>query len=600
MRIFKIVIVLIAIFSAQLHVGNAMETMSADEIQAGMTGIAKTVIEGSTIDEFSVEIVGVLNDSPKEEGYILAKVSGDAIDKTGGVLQGMSGSPVYINGKLIGAISGGWKDIDNKLCLITPINEMLKIWNLPDDKNIRQSHVFKFNDSKVKKEDNKNSETNIKENKILESSKLLTGPLMASGFTIDGLQMLNEKLKPFNITAYNVSSGGTGNDIKVNPITLEPGSAIASEIVRGDISLAAIGTVTAVEGDKVLAFGHPFLRRGNVSYFMTDAKIIGTATGVNNGFKIGEPGYTWGLINQDRTMGIAGKIGQMPYVIPLRVQIYDKDLDVQKNYSAQIAYDEEIAPAVSTSVLYNFIDKTIDRSGPGTAKIEFEILTRGIKDKNSAIVRENMFYNLQDIGQLAVAEFFDIMNVLSNNKFNPVDILDVKVKIEVEGTRKTATIIEAKPDKTSAKPGDTVNIALKIKPYRSEEVTKIIPYKIDKNQAKGVLNLEVRGGGLIPLPVLLLKQQGIDIVSEENKNRTLEKIVADFEDSGHNNEVIIDILPPLQQPGENTGVKTSKKVTKIEKTNNSVSQNMPLSDKKVRASTDYIIENVVETAITVI
>ena len=130
MRIFKIVIMLVVIFSAQIGVSNAMETMSANEIQAGMTGIAKTVIEGSTIDEFSVEIVGVLNESPKEEGYILARVSGDAIDKTGGVLQGMSGSPVYINGKLIGAISGGWKDIDNKLCIITPINEMLKIWNL--------------------------------------------------------------------------------------------------------------------------------------------------------------------------------------------------------------------------------------------------------------------------------------------------------------------------------------------------------------------------------------------------------------------------------------------------------------------------------------
>ena len=588
---------LVVIFSAQIGVSNAMETMSANEIQAGMTGIAKTVIEGSTIDEFSVEIVGVLNESPKEEGYILARVSGDAIDKTGGVLQGMSGSPVYINGKLIGAISGGWKDIDNKLCIITPINEMLKIWNLPDDKNIRQSNIFKFNVAEVKKDENKSISADKKEDKILTNSKLLSGPLMASGFTNDGLQMLNDKLKPFNIVAYNVN-GVTGSSSKEQPITLEAGSAIASEIVRGDISLAAIGTVTAVEGDKVLAFGHPFLRRGNVSYFMTDAKIIGTASGVNNGFKIGEPGHAWGLINQDRTMGIAGKIGQMPYVIPLRVQIYDKDLDVQKNYAAQIAYDEEIAPAVSTSVLYNFIDKTIDRNGPGTAKIEFEILTRGIKDKNTAIIRENMFYNLQDIGQLAVAEFFDIMNVLSNNKFNSVDIIDVKVKVEIEGTRKTATIIEAKPDKTTAKPGDTVNIALKIKPYRANEITKITPYKIDKNEPKGVLSLEVRGGGLIPLPVLLLKQQGIDIVSEENKNRTLEKIVADFEESGHNNEVIIDILPPIQQSGLNPNVKIDKKIAKAEK--DSGAQNISLPDKKVRVSTDYIIENVVETAITVL
>ena len=587
MRIIKILVILLAIFSTQIGITNAMSIMPTNEIQAGMVGVAKTVIKGSAIEEFSVEIVGVLNESPKEEGYILAKVSGATIDQTGGVLQGMSGSPVYINGKLIGAISGGWKDIDNKLCIITPIREMLKLWNLPDEKNIRQSNLFKLD-----KNADKVATT------TLTGATSLSGPLMASGFTPAGLELLNEKLKPFAISAYGVSNSVGGNNSKNQAIKLEAGSAIASEIVRGDLSLAAIGTVTAVEGNKVLAFGHPFLRRGNVSYFMSAANIIGTASGLNNGFKIGEPGYAWGLINQDRNMGIAGKIGQMPYIIPLRVQVYDKDLDLQKNYSAQIAYDEEIAPAVSTSVLYNFIDKTIDRSGPGSAKIQFEILTRGIKDKNSAIVRENMFYNLQDIGQLAVAEFFDIMNIISNNKFNTVDIIDVKVKVEIEGNRKTATIIEAKPDKTSVKPGETVNIAVKLKPYRSAEITKVIPYKIDKNQPKGVLNLEVRGGGLIPLPVLLLKQQGIDLVTEENKNKTLEKVVADFENSGRNNEVIIDILPPLPEPGQKPNEKVVKKVIKTE--NKKIEPKATnINDNKVRVSTDYIIENVVETAITI-
>lgn len=319
MRIIKILLILLAIFSTQIGITNAMSIMPTNEIQAGMVGVAKTVIKGSAIEEFSVEIVGVLNESPKEEGYILAKVSGATIDQTGGVLQGMSGSPVYINGKLIGAISGGWKDIDNKLCIITPIREMLKLWNLPDEKNIRQSNLFKLD-----KNADKVATT------TLTGATSLSGPLMASGFTPAGLELLNEKLKPFAISAYGVSNSVGGNNNKNQAIRLEAGSAIASEIVRGDLSLAAIGTVTAVEGNKVLAFGHPFLRRGNVSYFMSAANIIGTASGLNNGFKIGEPGYAWGLINQDRNMGIAGKIGQMPYIIPLRVQVYDKDLDLQK------------------------------------------------------------------------------------------------------------------------------------------------------------------------------------------------------------------------------------------------------------------------------
>ena len=204
-----------------------------------MRGYAKTVIKGVNIETFDVEILGVTG-SDVAGHNILIKASGPLIEKSGGIAQGMSGSPVYIDGRLAGAVAYGKAFSDPNYCFLTPIEEMLKMF---ENYEPRPSVFLPKNT-----------------------------PLMVSGFTDDGVQYLSDKLLPLGLKTYAVP---TGNQDLSN-VPLEPGSSIGVELVRGDLSIGAIGTVTWKDDDtgRILAFGHPFLQRGSADYFMTNAWIF--------------------------------------------------------------------------------------------------------------------------------------------------------------------------------------------------------------------------------------------------------------------------------------------------------------------------------------
>lgn len=600
--------------------GAAPDIMTSDQLSPGMQGYAKTVVEGARIDTFSVEIVGVLNDSGDNDGRIIARVSGDVIDQTGGVLQGMSGSPVYIDGKLIGAISGGWKEIDNRTCIITPIADMLKLWEMPDVKNDRKIEQVDLKETpKTKDESEKNDVDGGAEKSVAEEAKagdageadagetaksentlpdeFLSGeararatPLMVAGFSEAGLRYLADRLEPFQMVPYAAGGGG-----KSWPkVDIEPGSSVAAQLVRGDISMAAIGTVTAVEDGKVLAFGHPFLRKGNVNYFMTDAQIIATASGTNTGFKVGAPGNLIGRVNQDRSNAISGILGEYPSVIPLSVRVEDAQLNRKKTYSMQIAYDEALVSTLVTSMVYSAMDQTIDRLGEGTAQVSFEIMTNAAP--GGKLTRDNMFYNLQDVGQLAVSELTQALNLLAGNTMRETDIVSVKVKIQVDQARKTASIVEAAADKTKVKPGETVNLKLKIKPYREAEELMIVPYKVPKHQPSGPMTLEARGGGLISVAQLLMQQQGIDLSAEEDKTKPLEVSIKEFLDTNKNNEIIV--APAAAAPDESAAEpKPRRKQEKEVRPETAVGGKSDGPQQKYETS--YIIDNVARTSILV-
>lgn len=625
---------------------SAADILTADQLRPGMRGYAKTVVEGVQIDTFDLEILGVFKENDEEEGRIIARASGPVIDAVGGVLQGMSGSPVYIDGKLVGAVSGGWKDIDNKTCIITPIADMLRVWNLPDVKGknrIKQVELKPKQAAKAEsaaetkaqaeaKQDTKAAEKDkptaqkqpekaaaqkpreavpaqeppkkakSPKEKTEKQPQDLAAPLMVSGFSPAGLQVLEEKLAPFQLTPY-AAGGQSFGAASGSAAELEPGSAIGVQLVRGDISMAAIGTVTLVEDGKVLAFGHPFLRKGNVNYFMTDAQIVTTASGASAGFKIGTPGRMLGRINQDRGSAVAGVLGAYPSVIPLQVRVEDAQSRKQKSYAMQIAYDENLAAALVASMVYNAVDKTIDRVGAGTARVAFEIMTNGAS--GGKLRRDNMFYNAQDVGPQAISEIFQAMQLLCVNAMEEADIVSVKVDVKIDEARKTASILEAIPDKPSVKAGETVNLKLKLKPYRAAEELLIVPYTVPKHQSPGMLNLEARGGGLISLAQLLMQQQGVDLSAEEDKTKPLTTLVREFLDTNKNNEIVIapSFAPEAMQAAAARQA-ASKAAPSVAPTEEEQAQAAPAvqgggAGAQSKHATRYIIDNVVRTAIQV-
>jgi hypothetical protein len=496
----------------------APDIMPLSEVKAGMQGVAKTVVSGTKIEEFGVEVLGIMKNKGPSGDLILVRTFGSLIDRTGGIAQGMSGSPVYIDGKLVGAISFGWSFTDHKIGMVTPIADMLKLWELPSSKKAQA----------------KGENT---DEPLLQPEAT---PLMAAGFGERALALLTDKLRPYKLVPYAV--GDAPADADFGP--LEPGSAVGVQLVRGDVSLGALGTVTYVEGNKVLAFGHPFLKKGESSYFLTNAYVFTTITGMENSFKVGAVGTALGLIGQDRGAGIAGEMDRFPSILPMRIMVTDSSLGTSRDAEVQVVQDEQLTPVLAAASVLSVIEKTTDRVGAGTAKVVFEISARNMPGE--VFKRENMFYSPANIGEQSISELFELLALLASNQFQAVDVMDVKVDVTVEPERRTATVMEARTSVAAAKPGEKVDVIVSLKPYRGEMVSKTVSFTIPQDQPAGPLTLEVRGGGMVPLAELLTKRQkGEGELLQQLgklKTRSFEDMIKELADRDRNNDIVVEVM----------------------------------------------------------
>jgi len=513
----RVALIAVFCFLPGLVAAASPEILPVDQVTTGMKGIAKTVVTGTQIEEFGVEVLGVMKNKGPSGDLILVRTYGDVIDRTGGIAQGMSGSPVYIDGKLVGAIAYGWSLTDHRIGMVTPIADMLKLWDFPPANNLLiGSGAVPLPDSAVP----------------------VDTPLMASGFGGQAMELLKKELQPYHLVPYAVGEAPEGMTFA----GLSPGSAVGVELVRGDISLGALGTVTYAEGDKVLAFGHPFLKKGAINYFMTNAYMFTTVSGLENSFKVGAVGQAIGVIQQDRGAGVAGQLDRYPNIIPLRVTVNDENLNRSRESAVQIVRDDQLAPVLTAATVFSLMEKTADRVGPGTAQVSFSIMSPDLP--NGVMKRDNLFYSPANVGELAISEIHEALALLTGNQFKPVTIMDVQVSVATDTIRRTAAIMEAKAASEAANPGDTVNIHVQLKPFRGEPITRVVPFTIPKETKPGPLMLEVRGGGMISLPNLLLKLQGLDILAKaaKEKQKSLDDLVTEFSDRDRNNDLVVEVM----------------------------------------------------------
>ena len=216
------------------------------------------------------------------------------------------------------------------------------------------------------------------------------------------------------------------------------------------------------------------------------------------------------------------------------------------------------------------------------------------------VERKNMFYNASDVGQIAMAELMQAMNVISQNKEKESDIIDVQVNIDVDSNRKTASLISAIPDKKTVKPGETVNFTTTIKPYRKAKETLVIPFTVPESQPSGPMNLDIRGGGLVPATALMLLQQsGVDVVSEEDSKQTTEDKLKNLQETGRNNEVIIapsQVQKPVSASAQRRALQAMQaKGHKVDLLGLQGKE----SAGKTKFATNYIIDNVVHSTLTI-
>ncbi len=689
------------------------------DVKGGMTGTAYTVVDSSgEIRSFDVDIVGNMDNGKGSSRMIMARARGPVIEQTGGILQGMSGSPVYVNGRLVGAVAAGIKEMTPYTFFITPIEDMMKLWTMPDTKNktrLKTVNMHKVVEerkkqaAKEKEEENQKAETsgNAILNRIMDviheaedtaretkakqeadekeqaekekaeaaaakaadkaaakdaakakeaadapaedaataedkaavdeaakastpvkdaaaaktaaatedkaqakDEKALTkqpkAVMYLSGFSQPGIDFLQKNVpvgRDVTFMPMGVRTEGEGNTLY--NASLKPGSAVGVAIVYGDFAVGATGTVTAVDGKKILGFGHPFLHRGNVNYFMTDATVVGTISGQSNGMKIANIGNIIGRISQDRETGIAGTIGDFPTVVPVKVRIKDTTLGRTDDYGARIAYDEDFLPELSGGIAYAAMTKTSDTLAGSTANVHFTIRTNAAE--GGKFERSNMFYNTADVGQIAVGELMQAMSIVCSNTEQESDIVDVQVDVQMENGRKTATLVSAVPDKATVKPGDLVKFTTTIKPYRRDKETLLIPYRVPVTAPEGPLTLDIRGGGVAPIAQLkLLQQTGLDLIAQEDKTATTKDKLQGLKRTGRNNEIIIApgaqaqvMMPAQQRKAAREAAKAAREAAQQRKF--SFSLNKPKNENagETKFTTNYIIDNVIHSTLQV-
>ena len=638
-----------ALLVSSVAVAALPEIIGLKELQPGMWGTGYTVIDASgEIRPFDVQVVGILGDNSKMSAKrILVNLSGPLIEETGGAISGMSGSPIYFNGRLAGALSAGYKDMyPTQRIMLTPIEDMLKIWDYPDTRNKTRMPQLDLAQMKAEREkfqadqeakakegkepaeekaaeeaaaqseeheEQAGAEAQDEETATDEEAEVESGseaPLehkttyFASGFGAQGFKMLQSKMSPLGIQVDYDNTWDNGvSMMSVRPnAVLQPGSPVGVAMSIGDFTFGSMGTVTAVDGNRVLAFGHSYTHRGNVNYFMTDADVISTIHGPTSGMKLGNVQGIIGRVNQDRQDGIGGILGQFPQTVPVIVTVHDKDTGREITYNTMVAYDEEVLAALAPVVVYSSINTTLDRQDASTASLQFSL--RSSYGKDGLISRRNMFYDGGDVAKVAVTELNDILAVILGNKEKEADMLDLKVDVTIDKGRKTATLVSAVPSKQEVVPGEEITFDTTIKPYRGEKIKLSVPYKVPEHQQPGQLALDVHGGGLVNVAKILLAQQqateaGAKPAEEEP---TVDVQLQNMLSSNCNNDIVIEstVEVPQNDAELKESIRQAQKLAK-ELAKNPQAVKKPNQKPVVnKLATDYIIENVIHTSVKVL
>lgn len=526
--------VLVICFVVAQTVVASPEIMPLDKVKPGMKGVGKTVVSGTEVEDFKVEVVSTIQDKA-DHPLILIKTSGQVIDKTGGIASGMSGSPVYIDGKLIGAVGYGWQMANHKIGMVTPIESMLDIFKLdkldqnPED--IRLDKPIKLGNKEYDKLKFGFGEEAADTTLV---AKPATTPLVVNGLEGRARDRLATELDNYDLAP--VKGGGVQS--RDENVTLEPGSAVAVQLVRGDINVSSIGTLTYRDQDQLLAFGHPFLSTGNVDYLLSAAYIHQMVTSVKMPFKIGSPLDLKGIITQDRSAGLAGTIDKYPNVIPVEIKVTDKDLQRKQNYNFQIVEEEDLLPKLSTAALLQAIDSTLDRKGGGTAKVQLEIMGNHLPD--NLIKHQNFYYSKQDIASTSLSSLVNLLQLIIDNPFQEVDISGIKVDIEVEEKAKVALVEEITLDKTEVQPGDEVEATVTLRRYREDTIDKQISLQIPEEVEAKQLELHALSGREANLDHFT-QSQSENRSKQISQIQSLEKLIETYQDQNQNNQLLLEL-----------------------------------------------------------
>jgi hypothetical protein len=476
-------------------------TLAPEDLRPGDRATVRSVFHGDSIEEFPAEIVGVLSGGRVDGQTIIARATSERLRQVG-VAQGMSGSPVYVRGRLIGALASSWPFARDPLFGITPIHEMLRLFEqpslsatgpgggpagmeltaLPDGVRFGEFHW-----------DEGSSAAPVPGPAADEpppgtpagAMVSLPIPLACGGFAPAALDAARHWLAPFGFT---VVAGGSTPDGGPDAASLEPGSAVAVDLMRGDLQVSAIGTLTWRDGERVLIFGHPFFQSGDVRLPLSTARITTVVASDYVSFKLGSRGREVGIVTQDRRPGVSGTIGPRASLLPLTVRV-EGARPASQQFRFELVEDRLLAAQLAGLATMNSL---LESGGTGPGQTLAWTLTLH-RPGAPALVLQDLSSGESPVGEAASA-INGPLGFLFGNPFERLRLDSIDVAIQLSRGRKLWALRSARLLDAAVRPGGRARIECRIERWRGPTETRLIEVPVAAELPDGRYGLWVGGG----------------------------------------------------------------------------------------------------------
>ena len=457
---------------------SAQAILPLDEVRAGMTGEGRTVFAGDRIETFGVEILGVLRNPFPGRSIVLARLSGGPLEHTG-VMQGMSGSPVYVEGRLVGAVAYAFPFSRDPICGITPFEEMLRFTEAPVGNSASGAAdaaagrglapVLRFSPEGVPSLDPPLPGRNAAPAFAGAGAPApILSPVSVSGLdpAVAGViapvfRQLGMEIAPGGVSVGGSATTGGGpqrgepaGEPAGEPPAPVPGSPIGAALIGGDLVMMASGTVTHVDEatGEVFAFGHPFTGLGTLAVPMQEARVEAAVASLANSFKLTSAGRPLGVWRQDRATGVRGELGARAPLVPLELTV-GGSRGARRTYRLELVDHDLLTPLLAFSGLMSALAQEERLSGPQTMRLEARLGVAG----GRTLALEDVFASgasgsLQQAAALVAAP----IALLLGNPLERIPVRRVEVEVSATETARTAALTRAWIESARVRPGETV------------------------------------------------------------------------------------------------------------------------------------------------
>ena len=468
--------------SATSKTSAAPQIMAVDDVRPGMKGVAYTVFQGTQPESMGVEVLGVLRNmlGPKSD-LILVRLQGEKPEYTG-VVAGMSGSPVYIDGKIVGAISYRIGSFSKEpIAGVTPIAQMLEI-NEFDHSSPSPDAISASKPPAAEKTSGPGLDASGSFDTYRQVLQPIDSPFVFNGFDEAAIKQFAPQLSASGVVPV-MGVGGSSN--AKQPEALVPGSAVSAVLVRGDMDVAATCTVTYMDKDHLLACGHPLTQFGMVDMPMTKANVVATLASPLNAFKIINTTEPVGSFVQDRHTGILGRFDRDPKMIPVTVSIHGPS--GPKEYHYEVLNNAKLTPLMMMTTVFNALMGMNQYGEETTYRMNGRIHVNGYPD-----VRLNNMFSPVDNAPTALTvatALGEHFNRIYDNPYQAPTIGGVALEFDLERDRHSAVLENARTDVTEARPGDEITVEAVLRPYRGDRIVRRIPVRVPTSVSKGTLRI---------------------------------------------------------------------------------------------------------------